>query len=311
MRVGLFFSRGVLAGVLVAIILGAMPVSCASYTVGVKVGDWMKYEVAGTVPLISEYEWVRYEIKNVKGLEVTFEIIIYYRDGGENIDYYMWDIETGSAPWIIPADLNTDDAFPFRNNTASMNATFPRIYGGASRTVHLLNLSKYDEYTELLGYWDQATGCLLELVLNHSSPTERWTGGYRLIETNLWSPTLDVTMELSSETVTQGESVTVSAALKDLSGNQIGGATVVATLGQKTVPLSDQGRGEYEGLIDTFDVDEGAYLVTVTAEKEGSESAQEAELLTVMAGTPWLLYIGLATILLVIGAVILYKVKRG
>jgi hypothetical protein len=311
MRVGLFFSRGVLAGVLVAIILGAMPVSGASYTVGVKVGDWMKYEVAGTVPLISEYEWVRYEIKNVKGLEVTFEIIIYYRDGGENIDYYMWDIETGSAPWIIPADLNTDDAFPFRNNTASMNATFPRIYGGASRTVHLLNLSKYDEYTELLGYWDQATGCLLELVLNHSSPTERWTGGYRLIETNLWSPTLDVTMELSSETVTQGESVTVSAALKDLSGNQIGGATVVATLGQKTVPLSDQGRGEYEGLIDTFDVGEGAYLVTVTAEKEGSESAQEAELLTVMAGTPWLLYIGLATILLVIGAVILYKVKRG
>jgi hypothetical protein len=311
MRAGLFFSRGMLAGVLLTIILGAIPVSGVSYTVGVKVGDWMKYEVAGTVPLISEYEWVRYEIKKVKGLEVTFEIIIYYQDGGENIDYNMWDIEAGSAPWIIPADLNPDDTFPFQNNTASMNATFPRIYGGASRTVHLLNLSKYDEYTELLGYWDRATGCLLEFVLNHSSPTERWTGGYRLIETNLWSPTLDVTMELSSETVIQGESVTASATVTDLSGNQIAGATVVATLGQKTVPLSDQGRGKYEGTIDTFDVDEGAYLVTVTAEKEGSESTQKAEPLTVIAGTPWLLYIGLATIPLVMGVGILYKVKRG
>lgn len=310
MRSKRFFSRGFLAVVLVATALSAIPVSSASYTVGVAVGDWVKYAIVGAVPYLSEYEWVRYEIKNVKGTNVTFELIIHYKDGGQNIDYGRWDIATGSTPWIIPADLTSDDAFPFHSETATVNATLPRIYGGASRTVHLLNLSAYDDYTTLVGYWDQATGFLMGLVLTYASPTGRWTGGYQLLETNLWSPVLAVTMELSSDTVISGETVTVSAVVKDLSGTRIEGATVLATIGPRTATLTDEGRGKYEGVLDTFDIEAGDHLVTVTAEKDPSVSAQSTLPLTVQAGTPWLLYIGIAVMILVVSAVVWFTLKR-
>ena len=305
-----FFSRGFLAVVLVATTLNAIPVSSASYTVGVTVGDWVKYTVVGAVPYLSEYEWVRYEVKNVKGTNVTFELIIHYTDGGENIDYDRWDIATGSTPWIIPADLTSDDAFPFHSGTATMNATLPRVYGGASRMVHLLNLSAYDDDTTLVGYWDQATGFLLDLVLTYASPTGHWTGGYRLLETNLWLPVLAVTIELSSDTVISGETVTVSAQVKDLSGTRIEGATVLATIGPRAVTLTDEGRGKYEGVLDTFDINAGDYLVTVTAEKDSSVSAPSTLPLTVQAGTPWLLYFGIAAMALVVSAVVWSAFKR-
>ncbi len=305
-----FFLRGFLAAVLVATALSAISVSSATYTVGVTVGDWVKYAIVGAVPYLSEYEWVRYEIKNVKGTNVTFELIIHFKDEGENIDYDRWDIATGSTPWIIPAVLTSDDAFPFHSATATVNATLPRIYGGASRTVHLLNLSAYDDYTTLVGYWDQATGFLLDLVLTYASPTSHWTGGYRLLETNLWSPVLAVTMELSSDMVISGETVTVSAVVKDLSGTRIEGATVLATIGPTTVTLTDEGRGKYEGVLDTYDIDAGDHLVTVTAEKDPSVSVQSTLPLTVQAGIPWMLYLGVAAMALLVSAVMWFAFKR-
>lgn len=305
-----FFSKGILAAVLVATMFCAIPLTSASYTVGVAVGDWVKYAVVGAVPYLSGYEWVLYEIRNVKGMTITFELIVHYTDEGENLDYDRWDLETGSSPWVIPADLTTDDAFPFHSKTATVNATLPRIYGGASRMVHLLNLSAYDDYTTLVGYWDQATGFLLELVLTYASPTDHWTGGYRLLETNLWSPILAVTMELSFDMVIQGETVTVTAVVKDLSGTRIEGATVLATIGPTTVTLTDEGRGKYEGVLDTFNIDAGDHLVTVTAEKDHSVSTQSTLPLTIQAGIPWLQYLGIAVIALVISAVIRHKLKR-
>ena len=403
MRFEFFFSRCVLVGVLVAITLGVIPISGANSSVGVKEGDWVKYEVAGTVPYLSDYDWVRLEVQNVNGTEIVILATIRYKNGAEETNTLSWDIETGREPWIIPANLNKGDPFPFRYDAAVVNDTLTQTYAGASRTVNLLNLSRYEEYTELTAYWDQATGFLLELFLNYSSPTESWAGGYKAIETNLWHPIPQITMELSSETVTRGDPVTVSAMIKDLSENTIEGATVTvyiddkavdltdlgdgyyeievdtsdviegtyeitvtahkeglelidvsatltvetkilqvtieistdtatqgdiiivsatvkdlaenpiegatvfASLGHKTVTLSDQGSGNYEGNIDTFDINEGTYLVTVTAEKELCESAENSETLNVKAAIPWLLYIGIAATVLAIVAVILYK----
>jgi len=380
-----------------------IPISGANSSTGVNVGGWMKYEVVGTIPYLSDYDWVRLEIQNVNVTEITILATIRYKNGAEETNTLSWDIETGRELWIIPANLNKGDPFPFRYNTAVINDTLTQTYAGASRTVNLLNLSRYEEYTELTAYWDQATGFLLELSLNYSSPTESWTGGYKAIETNMWFSIPQMTMELSSETVirgdpvtvssmikdlagnpiegaivtvyiddkavdltdlgdgyyevevdtfdvvegtyeitvsahkeglesidvsgtltvetrilhvtiqistdtaTQGDIITVSATVKDLAENPIEGATVFATLGHKTITLSDQGSGNYEGNIDTFDVSEGTYLVTVTAEKELCESAENAETLNVKAAIPWLLYIGIAAIVLVIVAVILYK----
>lgn len=262
-------SKYVLAGALVAITLGVIPISGTSYGIGVKVGDWTKYEVAGTVPSISDYDWVRLEVQNVNGTEIAILATIHYKNGAEETNSISWDIEAGREPWIVPANLNEGDPFPFRYDTAVINDTLIKTYAGASRTVNLLNLSEYDEYTEMIAYWDQVTGILLELFLNCSSPTESWTGGYKAIETNLWSPTPQMTMELSSETVTRGDLMTVSSSIVDLAGNPIEGATVTVYIGDKAVDLGDLGDGFYEVDIDTSDVIEGTYEITVSAHKEG------------------------------------------
>ena len=105
MRFGSFFSRCVIVGVLVAVTLGVIPISGASSSVGVKVGDWVKYEVDGTVPYLSDYSWVRLEVQNVKGTEIVVLATIHYKSGAEETNTLSWDIETGREPWIIPANL--------------------------------------------------------------------------------------------------------------------------------------------------------------------------------------------------------------
>jgi len=132
------------------------------------------------------------------------------------------------------------------------------------------------------------------------------TTGTLIIERRI----LHVTMELSADTATQGDIITVSAEVKDLDENPIEGATVNATLGYKTVYLSDEGSGNYQGNIDTFDIDEGTYSVTVMVEKEFCEPAQNAEILTVEADVTWILIVGLAIGVVTIALVVVYVLKR-
>ena len=125
---------------------------------------------------------------------------------------------------------------------------------------------------------------------------------------------LEVTVELSPETVTPGEPVTASATVKDDAGNPIEGATVTATIGdlEVLILLSDQGNGNYQGTIDTSNLKEGTYDIVVTAQKEGYESAQTSKSLTVEAEPaeiPWMLYGGIAVVVIAIIVIILYKTK--
>jgi len=319
-----------------------------------------------------------------------------------------FDVETAREPWIIPANLNEDDGFLFGYDIVVVNDTLTLTYADANRTMNLLHLEKYDEYTEMTTHWDQTTGFLLYLSLVKSSPDESWSGGYRAIETNLWFPTpileltfelsservtrgdpvtvraevkdqggepvegavvtvyidgkavdlidhgngyyqvdvdtldledgsytitvfthkegyesdettgiltierriLHVTLELSTDTATQGDIITVSTEVKDLDENPIEGATVNATPGHKTIYLTEEGNGYYQGNIDTFDIDEGTYYVIVIAEKEFCESAQNAEMLTVEAAVPCMLIVGLAIGIVIIAVVVAYFLKR-
>ena len=183
MRFGFFFSRSVFVGVLVTLTLSVIPISGANGSTGVNVGEWVKYEVVGTIPSLFDYDWVRLEIQNVNGTEITILETIRYKNGAEEPNTLSWDIDTGVEPWVIPANLNKGDPFPFIYNTAVVNDTLTQTYAGASRAVNLLYLSRFEEYTELTAYWDQATGFLLEVSLNYTSPTESWTGGYKALET--------------------------------------------------------------------------------------------------------------------------------
>ncbi len=273
--------RYIIAGILVAVIISVVPIWAANYSVGVEMGDWIKYDVFGTVPGLEEYDWVKMEVQSLSGTEITVLATIHYKDGREETNTLSWDVETGREPWIIPADLSKGDAFPFEYATLIVNDTVTRTYAGASRSVNLLNLTEYDIDTEMFAYWDQTTGGLVELFLNKSSSTESWTGGYKAIETNIWAPIIQATAELSSDTLTQGETVTISAVVKDDAGSPIEGATVSARIDDKIVSLSDLGVGNYEGILETTDLPVGTYSIIITVEKAGYESTQTSHILTV------------------------------
>ena len=94
---------------------------------------------------------------------------------------------------------------------------------------------------------------------------------------------LQVTAQLSPETVTQGDTVAILATVKDNAGNPIAGATVKAAINGKIINLSDLGDGNYKGTFETTDLKEGNYKVIVTAQKDGYEQAQTSQTLTVKA----------------------------
>ena len=270
------------------------PVLAAEYTVGVKVGDWIEYDVNSswsvpeTEPSGFRYDWVKLEVQSLSGTDVTLLATVHYRDGTEETNTISWDVARGGAepwPWIIPADLKTGDAIAFGSDML-INDTVTRTYVAASRSVNVLNMSQsFEATTSMWGfYWDQPTGVLLELFVNISSPTGTGILRYEAIRTNIWGPIpLQVTAQLSSETVTQGDTVTISAVVKDEMEASIEGATVTVTIGDLEVLIlfSDQGNGDYQAEIDTSIVGKGAHEIVVTAAKEGYESGQTSLTLTV------------------------------
>jgi len=140
---------------------------------------------------------------------------------------------------------------------------------------------------------------------------EGYASGQATKMLTLQAPALQVAMQLSPETVTQGDTVTISATVKDDDGNPIEGAAVMATIDYKTINLSDQGNGNYQGTIDTSDFKEGTYDVVVTAQKVGYESAQTSKSLTIEAPIPWMLYGGIAALVVIVMVIaVLYKIKK-
>lgn len=133
---------------------------------------------------------------------------------------------------------------------------------------------------------------------------------------------LQVTAQLSPDTATQGETVTISASVKDDSGEPVMGAEVTATTTIRAtgpeviVPLADQGNGNYQRPLDTSVLPEGTYMFAVVAEKAGYEPAETSAILTVGVGEaeavdqPWILYGGVAAIAIVIATIVLYRARR-
>jgi len=277
-------SKALLIVAVLALIAPVTSALATEYTVGVKVGDWIEYDVDAswsdpeTEPPGFRYDWVRLEVQSLDGTDVTVLATIRYRDGTEETYTISWDVERGGAepwPWIIPANLTPGDPIAVGSDMI-IDETGARTYIGASRKVNFLNMSlSYEDTTAVWCFcWDQSTGVLLELFANMTSPTGTGILTYEAIATNVWGP-LQVTAQLSSETVTQGADVTISATVKDETENPIEGATVTATIGdlEALILFSEQGNGNYQAEIDTSVVGRGAHEIVVNAEKEGYESS--------------------------------------
>jgi hypothetical protein len=169
------------------IILIAPALSAATspdYTVHVKKGDWIKYNVkeTGTPPPEFNITWGRIDIKSVQGENIHTDVLTGYANGTiypEN--GITLNIATGAIGdgFFIPTNLQSGDKY---NSGYEGNITitgFEKIEaGGAQRTVITgdANQTKY--------YWDKQIGIMVAATSNLTGCVMFTTTS----ATSLWQP---------------------------------------------------------------------------------------------------------------------------
>jgi hypothetical protein len=197
------FTKCAFVGVFVALLVLVVSPCFGAYSVGVKAGDWVKYEgsASGFEPDefldLSQMEWMRGEVLDVSGTTVTVQMTAHYTNGSESVQKLIGDVATASGNltfMMLPAGLEKGDAFPFAvfdlgQVGLSINDTMTRAYMGVSRSVNVLSISVSEDYVslEVGAYWDQATGVLLELSMQVSALNENMQMSIEAVETNMWS----------------------------------------------------------------------------------------------------------------------------
>ncbi|MEM2806874.1 MAG: hypothetical protein QXK86_08520 [Candidatus Bathyarchaeia archaeon] len=162
----------------------------AEAQVGVKVDDWIKYEliVSGTTPPPEMPQWVKVEYKSIAGTTVTLKITMHMSDGTEHTETHTIDVASGSgtAPFqaIIPANSKTGDAIQLvTDGSVIIAGEATGTYAGASRTYVYASITEGD--VQHTYRWDKQTGVLLEINLAQSSASI----AYKATSTNIWQGT--------------------------------------------------------------------------------------------------------------------------
>jgi hypothetical protein len=197
------FMSCVLLGILFAGLFFTIQPCFGAYTVGVKEGDWIKYQGSayGIEPDefldLSQMEWMKGEVLSVSDTAVTVQMTAHYKNGSESVQKLIGDMSSGSGNlsfMITPAGLEKSDALPvamfdFGQVGLSINDTVTRNYMDVSRTVNVLSISFSEDYVslEIAAIWDKATGVLLELSMQVSAFDEYMEMSIEAIETNMWS----------------------------------------------------------------------------------------------------------------------------
>lgn len=197
------FVSCVLLEIVIAISFLVVPKCFGVHTVGVKVGDWVKYQcnASGIEPDefldLSQMEWMKGEVLSVSGNTVTVQMTARYENGSESVQKLVGDIASGSGNltfMIMPSGLEKGDAFPVAlfdlgQVGLSINDTVTRTYMDVSRSVNALSINVSEDYVslEIAAYWDQATGVLLELSMQVSAFDEMMQMSIEAVETNMWS----------------------------------------------------------------------------------------------------------------------------
>jgi len=175
------------------------------YIPGVTEGNYVKYgNFVGIGPgfeSFNDYDWLKLEVVNVVGNEVTLISTGLFKDGSPipgNGTATVWNIEIGEENGvsstqgpIIAANLMQGDAIP-PPYTYTLNRTEDRTYLGVSRGVNILDLEIITpDYESTLNYvYDRASGILLEsssqiIQTQPESFTSEYS--YSVIETNIFN----------------------------------------------------------------------------------------------------------------------------
>jgi hypothetical protein len=152
-------------------------------SVGAKKGDWIEYHVTimGTAPQDHNITWGRMEITTIQGNNINLAIATKFSNGTLLNETITLDLETGALgdDFIIPANLNTDDAFfDSHQGYITITGTEEKTYAGASRTI-VTGATPQTTY-----YWDKTTGVLVEATTAFT-----YYSMHTIVDkTNMWQP---------------------------------------------------------------------------------------------------------------------------
>jgi hypothetical protein len=210
----------VFIGLVVILLLSVAQSSFAAYTVGVKPGDWMKYNVTlswtGTEPDTSDFgelgeaEYMKGEILSVDGTSVTAKMSMHMTNGSDVEQTLVGNVATGSGNltiFIIPSGMQEGDNFPgvmFGDEHLTITNTESKTYCGTSRTVNVYSLTAPPTSgfsASIAANWDQATGVLVGLSMQMSMTGQSMDMKVLATETNMWSSGIFGGFNFSSDPV--------------------------------------------------------------------------------------------------------------
>jgi len=172
---------------LIGIILVTLvaPVKAVEYNVGVSVGQCVTYgNFVGIGPSMSpdinETLWMRLDVTEVSGKNVTLHASGMYKNGTSAPESgTICNVETGwsnssgmyGISMLIAANLQAGDALP--GTPFTINKTETRNYGGFVTSVNILNLtfSMPGYYYKYVYVWDKPSGMLLEIDMEMQTPS--------------------------------------------------------------------------------------------------------------------------------------------
>jgi hypothetical protein len=175
------------------IVTALLPAAFADFSVGVKKGDWIEYQVKVVGIPVPRYNvtWASINVTSVQGENLGLYIETRFTNESLLLENINVNLETNPGDsFIVPSKLNIGDEFynPSIGNI-TISSVEQRTVLGEERTV----VSAVTQYTTY--YWDRQTGILVQATT--TAPAGLNTGfgisqGFtvytKTIGTNIWQP---------------------------------------------------------------------------------------------------------------------------
>jgi len=194
---------------------------------GVKAGDWAMYDFTYDYssndpnmpmepPQFEGLEYYRLEISSVVSTNVSYTMMVHYRNGTETTTYDWIDVSSGDphngAPWpglVLAANLTAGEKTYLSKYSPTINTTKTGIYAGSRRQVNCvcisqsLTLSNQQQlFDERNLCWDKTSGLCATanetLAMKNREKAYTTMLNFRLtiVETNVWKSASTVPAEV-------------------------------------------------------------------------------------------------------------------
>lgn len=310
-----------LALAIATVVPNAPQASAATYAPGVGPGDRVLYgEVSGSwnIPFQDRPQfvkdamatnWIRTNVLSVDGNNVTAsQTWNFSNETGRRTVTLTGNVQTGWGNltiFIVSRGLNARNPINEMPLAPTINKTISRNYLGVDRLVSVLNYTASRNvgygifFLQILSFWDQITGVLLEssFVEKISTITGTFTGSAHILitETNLWQapprPDFAITAQPRSLTLEPGTAGTSSITVTSIDAYSgiVRLTSTVAPMGLSVSPvpasiiLEPWERESFQLTISTLsETEPGTYTVTVLGE-DGLLSPRSASVTVVVS----------------------------